>query len=202
MIRILTICTGNICRSPMAERILQQKFDEIRPGLFEVRSAGIQALTGKPMDARAEGLLHVLGGTSDGFVARQLQEMHLANADLVLAMGVEHRDRILNLMPRLLKRTFTVRELARMVGAIAADPEMDVPGGTSDEEVEYRWKRLPHLAALKRHQTHAADPLEDEVVDPYRRDDEVYRQMVHELVPALDRLVDFERSYHQRAYFG
>ncbi|WP_336711212.1 arsenate reductase/protein-tyrosine-phosphatase family protein [Arthrobacter sp. USHLN218] len=202
MIRILTICTGNICRSPMAERLLQQKFDEIRPGLFEVRSAGIQALAGKPMDARAEGLLHVLGGTSDGFVARQLQEMHLANVDLVLAMGVEHRDRILTLMPRLLKRTFTVRELARMVEAIAADPQLEIPGGTSDDEVEYRWKRLPHLAALKRYETRAVDPLEDEIVDPYRRDDEVYRQMVRDLVPALDRLVDFERSYHPSAQFG
>ncbi|GLB68284.1 arsenate reductase/protein-tyrosine-phosphatase family protein [Arthrobacter mangrovi] len=199
MIRILTICTGNVCRSPMAERLLQQKFDEIRPGLFEVRSAGIQALAGKPMDARAEGLLHVLGGNSDGFVARQLQEMHLANVDLVLAMGVEHRDRILNLMPRLLKRTFTVRELARMVDAIAADPQLEVPEGTSDHEVEYRWKRLPHLAALKRYETRPVDPLEDEIVDPYRRDDDVYRQMVHDLVPALDRLVDFERSYHQSA---
>ncbi|EMY33585.1 Low molecular weight phosphotyrosine protein phosphatase [Arthrobacter crystallopoietes BAB-32] len=199
MIRILTICTGNICRSPMAERLLQQKFDEIRPGLFEVRSAGIQALVDKPMDARAEGLLHVLGGSSDGFVARQLQETHLTNVDLVLAMGVEHRDRILSLMPRLLKRTFTVRELARMVDAVAEDPELEVPEGTSDDDVEYRWKRLPHLAALKRHQTRAADPLEDEIVDPYRRDDDVYRQMVRDLVPALERLVEFERVYHQMA---
>jgi len=199
MIRTLTICTGNICRSPMAERLLQQKFDDIRPGLFEVRSAGIQALVDKPMDARAEGLLHVLGGSSDGFAARQLQEAHLANVDLVLAMGVEHRDRILNLMPRLLKRTFTVRELARMVDAVAADRDLEIPEGTSDDEVEYRWKRLPHLAALKRHVTRADDPLEDEIVDPYRQDDDVYRQMVRDLVPALDRLVEFERSYHQNA---
>lgn len=192
MIRILTICTGNVCRSPMAERLLQQKLDEIRPGVFDVRSAGIQALVNSPMDTRAEGLLRVLGGSSDGFAARQLQEAQLADVDLVLAMSIEHRDRILNLMPRLLKRTFTVRELARMLDALEADPDIEIPAGTSDDEVEYRWKRLPHLAALKRYQVRAADQSEDEIVDPYRRDDSVYWQMVRDLVPAVERLVEFE----------
>ncbi|MCW2135375.1 low molecular weight phosphatase family protein [Arthrobacter sp. VKM Ac-2550] len=192
MIRILTICTGNVCRSPMAERLLQQKLDQVRPGVFEVRSAGIQALVNSPMDTRAAGLLNVLGGSSEGFAARQLQESHLADVDLVLAMSIEHRDRILNLMPRLLKRTFTVRELARMIDALEADPDTEIPGGTSDKEVEYRWKRLPHLAALKRYQARAADQNEDEIVDPYRRDDSVYQQMVRDLVPAVERLVEFE----------
>ncbi|WP_139005317.1 low molecular weight phosphatase family protein [Arthrobacter crystallopoietes] len=192
MIRILTICTGNVCRSPMAERLLQQKLDQIRPGVFDVRSAGIQALVNSPMDTRAAGLLHVLGASSDGFAARQLHESHLADVDLVLAMSIEHRDRILNLMPRLLKRTFTVRELARMIDALEADPDTEIPGGTSNEEVEYRWKRLPHLAALKRYQARAAAQSEDEIVDPYRREDSVYQQMVRDLVPAVERLVEFE----------
>ncbi|MEV7648978.1 low molecular weight phosphatase family protein [Arthrobacter sp. NPDC089319] len=195
MIRILTVCTGNVCRSPMAERLLQSRLDAVRSGMFEVSSAGIQALAGAPMDARAAGLLHVFGGASDGFVARHLTEQHLADPALVLAMSTEHRDRVLKLAPRLLKRTFTVRELARMLDAVQNDPHLEIPGGTTAEEVEARWRRLPHLAALKRFETRAADPSEDDIVDPYRLDDSVYQQMGRELVPAIDRLVAIEESF-------
>ena len=133
MIRILTVCTGNVCRSPMAERLLQTRLDAVRPGMFDVSSAGIQALAGAPMDARAAGLLHVFGGVSDGFVARHLTEQHLADPALVLAMSTEHRDRVLKLAPRLLKRTFTVRELARMLDAVQNDPQLEIPGGTAPD---------------------------------------------------------------------
>ena len=178
----------------MAERLLQTGLDDIRPGVFNVRSAGIQAMAGRPMDARAAGLLHIFNGESEGFIATQLADEHLRDPSLVLAMSIEHRDRILSLAPRLLKRTFTVRELARMLKAVREDPSLEIPGGTSPEDVEFRWQRLPLLLALKRYETRATDPLDDDVVDPYRRDDPVYQQMGRELVPAIRALIDFEQS--------
>ncbi|MEO8284563.1 MAG: hypothetical protein ABI568_14370, partial [Pseudarthrobacter sp.] len=48
-IRILTVCTGNICRSPVAERLLQAGLEQVKPGAFRVRSAGTRAMVGDPV---------------------------------------------------------------------------------------------------------------------------------------------------------
>jgi protein-tyrosine phosphatase len=194
MIRILVVCTGNVCRSPLAEHVLRHRLDELRPGMFEVGSAGIQALVAAPMDQRTKALLHTLGVESPGFAARQLEDSHLDSPDLVLAMTTGHRDSLVTMAPRLLKRTFTVRELARMLAALAADPAIRVPCGLAAPEVSERWRRLPQLASLKRYAVLATDPAADDVVDPYRQDDSVFEQMVRELIPALDRLVAFEAA--------
>jgi protein-tyrosine phosphatase len=194
MVQILAVCTGNVCRSPIAERLLQAGLDATRPSMFHVRSAGIHALAGRAMDARAAGLLRVFGGDSEGFVAAHLTDEHLRDPSLVLAMSVEHRDRILSLAPRLLKRTFTVREMARVLRAVREDPALEIPRGSSAEDVEVRWQRLPHLLALKRYETRAEDPLDDDVVDPYRREDAVYQQMGRELRPAIEAIVEFEAA--------
>ena len=62
--RILIVCTGNICRSPFIERLLQCHLDERRPGSergIRVRSAGTGALTGSAMDERAAAQLVAYG---------------------------------------------------------------------------------------------------------------------------------------------
>jgi protein-tyrosine phosphatase len=67
--RILIVCTGNICRSPFIERLLQRQLDERRPGSDRgilVHSAGTGALTGSAMDERAAALLVAYGGTPWG----------------------------------------------------------------------------------------------------------------------------------------
>jgi protein-tyrosine phosphatase len=65
-----------------------------------------------------------LGGDTSNFVARQLTPRLAAEADLILTMTGAHRDAVLELAPRLLKRTFTMSEAAQLVsqhGARAVD---------------------------------------------------------------------------------
>jgi protein-tyrosine phosphatase len=191
VVKILTVCTGNICRSPFAERYLQTHLDELAPGRFELSSAGTQAMVGKPMDRRSAELLEQAGGSDDGFQARQLNEMMLSDVDFVLALTVEHRNVVLARSPRMLKRAFTVREFARVLDAIRADDAVSLPRGGDPEDIAARWKALPKLAALKRHQAHAGG---DDVVDPYRQPSEVYARMIDQLLPPLRSIVEFEAA--------
>ena len=90
-IRILTVCTGNICRSPVAERLLQAGLDQVQPGAFEVRSAGTHAMVGDPIQPPSADMIRTYGGTPDGFAARQLTPKMLRESDLVLAMTAVDR---------------------------------------------------------------------------------------------------------------
>ncbi|MBD8043075.1 low molecular weight phosphatase family protein [Arthrobacter sp. Sa2BUA2] len=183
--RILTVCTGNICRSPMAERLLQAGLDSLAPGEFEVASAGTGALAGSAIEPHVAGFINVFGGVSTGFISRQLTPELLQGQDLVLALTRGHRSRILEMSPGLLHRTFTLRELARLLPGVDAEPQ--APAAE-------RWKSAIPLA-LRRRSAHPAGPGEDDVVDPYRRSDEIYQQMVREISPAVEAILGWERQY-------
>lgn len=122
---VLVVCLGNVCRSPLAERVLRQRFDRLlgREGeTVRVSSAGAAALVGRQMDPDAAAALRTLGGDPGGFVARQWREELADGADLVLTATREQRARVLEDAPRALKRTFTIREFAALARAVADDP--------------------------------------------------------------------------------
>src|SRR5688572_31723856 len=91
-VRILTVCTGNICRSPYAALLLREGLQWARPGAFEVTSAGTHALVGRPMDEGSAALLAAKGLTDDDFRARLLTHQLVRDQALVLVMASEHKD--------------------------------------------------------------------------------------------------------------
>lgn len=114
--RILIVCVGNVCRSPLAERLLRRALaDEVAAGLVEVTSAGTGALDGRPMEPAAAAELERLGGSAEGFVARPVTEAVLAGSDLVLTATTDVRKQVVGLAPAVLHRTFTLKELALVV---------------------------------------------------------------------------------------
>ncbi|MDN4612585.1 arsenate reductase/protein-tyrosine-phosphatase family protein [Arthrobacter burdickii] len=176
--RILTVCTGNICRSPMAERLLQTGLDAHFPGEFIVESAGTGALVGNPIDARVAGFIEELGGNSENFAARQLSPGVLNTADLVLALAREHRSRVVEMSPVMLHKTFTLREFARLL------PKLELDEALRGQD---RWRAaIPR--ALRARSSNPRANGEDDVVDPYRRDDEIYARMAQQLAPAVAQL--------------
>lgn len=82
---ILVVCTGNICRSPMGERLLRQQL----PGK-QVTSAGIFGLEGHPADAVAQDVAWHHGVSLDDHVGRKLTRSLLQKSDLILVMEPEH----------------------------------------------------------------------------------------------------------------
>ncbi|MFL4479379.1 low molecular weight phosphatase family protein [Paeniglutamicibacter sp. ORCA_105] len=195
MIRILTVCTGNICRSPYAELFLQSELDRISPESFKIRSAGSHALVGHHMDERSSLKLRDVGVDSDGFVARQINAETAIGYDLILALTDEHRSRIVAMSPRLLKRTYTVREFAAVLDELAAMPDDTLPNGSDPTTVDTRWAAILKAAQLVRHSARMKLAGNLDVVDPYRQSDPVYDRMVDELLPSLRSIVKFESSY-------
>lgn len=173
--RILTVCTGNICRSPMAERLLQAGLDERFPGQFIVESAGTGAFVGNPIDPQVAGFIRELGGSAEDFSARQLTPHILEGQDLVLALTREHRSRVVEISPAMLRKTFTLREFARLLPHIQLDASLR---GAD------RWRASIPTTARAR-SAHDDRPRADDVVDPYRQRDEVYGDMRQQVTNAL-----------------
>lgn len=94
--RIMVICVGNICRSPMGEAILAAR---VKQRGIVVESAGIGALTGHPADPLAVELLAERGLDISHHRARQLSEEMARQADLILVMEQWHQKEIERMLP-------------------------------------------------------------------------------------------------------
>ncbi|THA30042.1 hypothetical protein [Streptomyces sp. A1547] len=117
---ILFICTGNVHRSPLAERLLAARLPEARVG-----SAGTRAQHIAGMHPATGSVLKQLGGNRAGFTSRLLRPELVAEADLVLGLEREHRETAVRLWPVALRKCFTVREFLRLAqGEVVPPREM------------------------------------------------------------------------------
>jgi protein-tyrosine-phosphatase len=184
---VLLVCTGNICRSALAERLGRAYLKELlaeNPGAIRLVSAGTQAVVGSAMHPESELVLRGLGAEPGDFRARQLAEGFVREADLILTMTREHRTEVLGLAPRALARTFTLREAAALLGLVGDDVELTGDGPTD------RARRLVQQMAAARSRRHsdADDDIRDPIGRPVEVHDEVGEAIAEALLPVLRRL--------------
>ncbi len=98
--RVVFVCWGNICRSPIAERVAERVAREAGLDQVEFTSAATSTEElGEPMDRRAARVLEASGYRASGHVAHQITAAELAGADLVVAMEDIHVTKMLGLSP-------------------------------------------------------------------------------------------------------
>ena len=163
--RVLFVCTGNICRSPFAERLLRARLDAKlgdAANRIEVTSAGSYGLVGEPMMPETAKTLVRYGGDGTGFVARAIDVEHVERADLVLGLTREHRAAVLTMVPRASSRTMTLREFARLLGGVTA---ADLPSSGAD--VVERFRAITVAAFGRRGYAPPKALEDDDVPDPF-----------------------------------
>jgi glycine hydroxymethyltransferase len=105
---ILFVCTGNICRSPMAEGLFRHAVDG--RGEFRVLSAGVGAIDGQSPSANAVRAMRELGIDISKQRSRMLTAELVDQADLILGMTHNHVDSISLLYPQAAEKSFLLRE--------------------------------------------------------------------------------------------
>lgn len=179
--RILTVCTGNVCRSPAAEVLL-------RRGLgrgVSVGSAGTHALLDRPIDPGMAATLALMGVVDVDFWARDLVPELVARADLVLAMSREHRSAVVTMVPAAVRRTFTLTEFATLLA------EWEEEGRTRPFHTVRVPDRLREfmVVAPRRRGTIRLSPADYDVPDPFRLEPEAYRDSAERIAAAVGTIV-------------
>ncbi|MFC7527681.1 phosphotyrosine protein phosphatase [Actinoplanes sp. GCM10030250] len=180
---VLHVCMGNICRSPMAERLLARAVrdragDTADEQLVRSLSAGTGGWhEGEEMNPPAARQVRARRGDPDGFLARKLRGDFIDDADLILTATADQYDYVVALRPEAAERTFVLGEFGRLLGAVdaealpPADPKPDVVHARGVAIVE----AVAHLRGDA--QPQPADDLDD----PWGRGDQTFQRIGDEI---------------------
>lgn len=120
---ILFVCTGNTCRSPMAEGILNRL--NLEEGLnLKAQSAGIFASNNGSISTRAVEALKEIQIDIDKYTSKSIDSINIKSMDLILAMGNSHKNFLLERYPEIEDRIFLLNEYA-----FARDEDIEDPFG-------------------------------------------------------------------------
>lgn len=158
---VLFVCTANLCRSPMAERLLRRQLEASfggTPPPITIGSAGVQARQRPVMAEHAARTLRRRGAEYADFTSRPLTSQVIGDPALVLTAERWHRRAVVEAQPRLLRRSFTLLEFARLL-----------PAGTAEHpcgSLRQRVLDLADAAAARRGSGVATTPELDDLPDP------------------------------------
>ena len=185
---VLVVCTGNICRSPLIERLLRAGLGDTGIG---VCSAGTGALVGHPMDPDAAARLTAMGGSAEGFAARQLTPEIALDADLVLTATRAHRGQVVQLQPRALRYTFALADFHDLAAEMPPGTGSS-PLATDDDTLV---TRIVDGAASRRGRLHPRRGEDADIVDPYRQSAAVFDQMARQVTALLPPVIATMRAW-------
>ncbi len=182
MTSILVVCTGNICRSPMAEGLLRDalvaRFGTRAPHVSSAGTMGMQGSGARPESVRAAA---ERGVDIASHVAREVTGGMVEDAALVVTMAAEHRRAIASSDLETAHKTFTLKELVRLLEALPR-----VAPGVSPDTLAARVAE----AEDKRATGFAGNPHDLDIADPLGMPFDSYRAIAWELDEWTSRLID------------
>jgi protein-tyrosine phosphatase len=185
---ILVVCTGNVCRSPIAEAILRSTLRErLGESAPSVASAGTSGWAGSLAEEGSIVAAAERGFQLSAHRGRRLHERDLSDAALVIAMSGEHRDHIEDLHPGAAARTFTLKELVRLIERL---PSREHPSTERAVDPHATLRDLVGRADERRRAGDFGNPADEGIIDPLGMPLATYRAVAAELEEWCVRLVD------------
>jgi protein-tyrosine phosphatase len=193
---VLIVCTGNVHRSALAEKLLATwacwYLSTELVGRVHIASGGTHAPVGAPMGRTVRRIAAELGAEDRGHRAAPVTVKDIDEADLILTAADEHRAEVLSLSPRVLRRTFTIREAGRIAGGVMPRVPVEEDAGSGRRRITRAPRSVAALrtivAELDERRSGYLDPSADDVIDPEGRDAAAFEEMVRQEVPALVQL--------------
>ncbi|WP_164996649.1 arsenate reductase/protein-tyrosine-phosphatase family protein [Actinomyces minihominis] len=178
MFRITTVCTGNICRSPLAELLLRADLPATH---FSISSAGVMAVPNGQVPDQQLKIGKDLGLTDLArHRARMVTPGLIGASDLILAMSRRHRRKLVQMDPQAVRRIFTLREFAHLAEYVT--PE-DVEALLDTDVLSAAVEAVARMRGM-------VPPLESpdelDIVDPFKQSKDIYRASRDQLLPAAE----------------
>ncbi|KAA9107788.1 low molecular weight phosphatase family protein [Microbacterium rhizomatis] len=189
MFELLTVCTGNICRSPLAELLLRERLKPLPANVSSAGTRGLRDATMTPEAVQIAVASGVASAEAQAHRSRSLTEAQLLSPDLILTMTRDHRREVVELAPSRTRVTFTIREFAR-IAAQVPDDEVRRVTGEAGPDAAARVRAIAGLVGSYRGL--AATPVvpeDEDVIDPYGRSMRTYELAAAQLIPAVDAVV-------------
>jgi len=179
---VLHVCMGNICRSPMAERLLaravRDRAGEVGDQLLRSVSAGTGGWhEGEEMNPPAARQVRARGGATTGFAARKLRGDFIDAADLIFTATADQYDYVVALRPDAADRTFVMGEFGRLLGAI---DQAGLPSAAAEPDAVYA-RGVAIVEAVHRLRDGASPLPGDDLDDPWGRGDQTFQRIGEEI---------------------
>lgn len=110
---VLFVCSGNSCRSPMAEGLLKKKLYPKYRRKLEVRSAGTLGINGNPATLHAITAAKEKGVDISNHISRGVNEDNVSNADIIIAMEDHHKEYLERYFPKYRENVFLLKAFNR-----------------------------------------------------------------------------------------
>jgi protein-tyrosine phosphatase len=178
---ILIVCTGNLCRSPMAEHLLRRRLEDLHPAdRWSVSSAGTHAVECKGMDSNASLVLQQQNIVpSKAWSTRLLTPAIVAASDLILTAEIEHRRKVVNLDPRALRKVFTLKQFAAL---------LELSDRVPNSHTTARGPELLSWAAVAR-ENFQSTGREMDIADPVGKPIDQFRSCADQLIECINTIV-------------
>jgi protein-tyrosine phosphatase len=179
---VLQVCMGNICRSPMAERLLvlaaRNVVGDKAEDLLHVHSTGVGDWhAGAGMDTAAARQVRRRGGDPDSFVARTLRAEHIEASDLILTATADQQQHVVSMRPDAASRTFVLSEFGRLLRAVDLNK---LPPAVADRYAVYiRGSAL--VAAVQTLRGGKPPRPADDLDDPWGRSDLYFSRVADQI---------------------